>query len=175
MAEQPGTDSLQRGHETSDADVRILLMLAGALLLMVIAVIGGLYAWIVIYSNHPPAHQAFPGARVGITRIPPAPRLQVNSPDVLADGAAQRAPQPRDYRWVDRRQGLVEIPVARAMEVLARKVRQPAAQAPAIAPSQPAGASKGESPASAGQRPTRPGGAGASPKAGAFDTEGDGS
>jgi hypothetical protein len=62
----------------------------------------------------------------------PEPRLQSDPAGELRELQAQQRQQLEGYAWIDREHGLVRIPVARAMEILAR--RGSAAFAPLEAP-----------------------------------------
>jgi hypothetical protein len=63
-------------------------------------------------------------------RLPPAPQLQV-SPEVdLKELRAYEDSKLNNYTWVDRQKGVVEIPIDRAMQILAAR-GIPAQKAPA--------------------------------------------
>jgi hypothetical protein len=52
---------------------------------------------------------------------PPEPRLSVKPGDELKALRAEEAKQLEGYDWIDREQGVVRIPIARAMEILAQR------------------------------------------------------
>lgn len=92
----------------------VLLLALGALLLLA-AAIGGLqavYYW-QVPVQHYPAPEAFPQPRV-------APR----ETDELRQLEAKQKSRLEGYHWVDRQQGLVQIPIERAMQLLAQEGKQ---------------------------------------------------
>lgn len=133
----PGT-----GHEQTDVD------LSGANRFIVITVVflavsfGFIY---VVFTNWrsdflaaqpPPSPVA---ARAG-DRLPPLPRLQTTP---YVDLRAFRASEDEvltTYAWVDREKGVVRIPVARAIELLAERGLPAATPAPAPAQAETAAA-----------------------------------
>ena len=93
-------------YERSDVGTRALALLAagGALFLLVTP-----FALAAIYP------QALNQPGVGGLRQPPPPRLQI---DPAADlGSVRRAEAARlsGYGWVERTQGIIHIPIARAL------------------------------------------------------------
>jgi hypothetical protein len=101
------------GYERSDANPRLLTAIAVGIACFLAA------APVIVLL-------IFPGSssRGGIERdppLPPAPRLQVKP---RADLAALRDAETRQlnsYGWIDRSQGIVHIPVDRAMELLVQR------------------------------------------------------
>ncbi len=63
---------------------------------------------------------ANPLAKYGRT-VPPIPRLQVNPDRDIATYRAAQEARLRGYGWVDRSEGVVHIPVDRAMELLVER------------------------------------------------------
>jgi hypothetical protein len=88
--------------------------LLGAALLVLLSVVAA-FAFFNVIEHAPPQ------ASVALVRPEPAsaePRLQVDPPGELqAMHAAERA-RLSSYGWVDRRQGIVHLPIERAMELL---------------------------------------------------------
>ncbi|MDB5413279.1 MAG: hypothetical protein JWR10_1614 [Rubritepida sp.] len=78
--------------------------------------------WMAVPPNAPPQPERFP-----------PPRLEADPTAELRALRAEQAAQLEGYAWVDRERGLLRIPVARAMEILA--ARGQAAYAPLEAPS----------------------------------------
>jgi hypothetical protein len=77
-------------------------------------------------------------------RLPPLPRLQTTPYADLAKFRQAESAAVTSYAWVDKANGLVQVPVARAMELIAEKGLP--AFAPAVAPAVetgPAGAKAG--------------------------------
>ncbi len=55
-------------------------------------------------------------------KVPPSPRLQVNPDRDIAAYRAAQAARLNGYGWVDRRDGIVHIPIERAMAIVADRV-----------------------------------------------------
>jgi hypothetical protein len=53
--------------------------------------------------------------------LPPEPRLQVDEPRTWKQELAVQTSQIEGYAWVDRRAGVVRIPVERAIELVAER------------------------------------------------------
>lgn len=123
---KPSTDphgSESAGHETRDvtfrpviaAGIGLIVLLVGSVVLMRL-VFGYLATREARMS--PPAN---PLAKSFARQVPPEPRLQ---PDPLKDLLDMRAEEDavlNSYGWVDRKSGIVRIPINRAMELLAQR------------------------------------------------------
>jgi hypothetical protein len=116
----PGQPSPQGGshdgYERSDADPRGLLH-SGAYLIAVLVVVFFSMAWLFefygkVQSLGKPA-SPFENARV----LPPAPRLQVEPRADLHAYCKQQDKLLNSYGWADEHNGVVRIPVDRAMEL----------------------------------------------------------
>lgn len=107
-------------HERRDADIRSLtLSLAGLVVLIVLSLLA--MGWM---FRHLAAREEGAGAaaRVPTEReIPPAPRLQVAPAADLENLRRAEAAVLNSYGWVDRKAGVVRIPIERAMEILAER------------------------------------------------------
>lgn len=116
----------ERQHESQEPNLRGL-MVAGAIVSVAIALAVGVSLWLV---------GLFGGFERPLARAEhnpmPQPHLQ---PHPLSDrqryDEAQRA-KLSGYQWVDRKAGIVRIPIDRAMQVLAQQ-RGPGAASPAAA------------------------------------------
>lgn len=110
MAPEPGP---AREHEAPDVDLRCVLVAVGAFLAVVVV----LYASLMAYERGWAAPRRVP-ARLSDF---PGPQLQ---PNPRADWVEWRDRQRQDLEsagWTDKAQGLVHIPIERAMDlVLAR-------------------------------------------------------
>jgi hypothetical protein len=135
------------GHETRDVDlsgslrfiVIMTVFLAGAFALMWFTYARWRSAPAAVGTSVPPV-----AVREG-DRLPALPRLQTRPNLDLADFRRGEEQVLTSYAWVDKEQGVVRIPVARAIELLAE--RGLPAPAPAAAP--PAPAAPAHSPAGA--------------------------
>jgi hypothetical protein len=109
-------DGSHEGYERSDADSRGLLH-SGAWLIAVLVVVFFSMAWLFdfygkVQSLGKPA-SPFEDARV----LPPAPRLQVQPRAELHAYCEQQDKLLNSYGWADEHNGVVRIPVDRAMEL----------------------------------------------------------
>ncbi len=130
--------SRELGHEPGGESLAWVLTFAGLLVLLAVIILAALWWMFQYYLARkgpvpPPASVLAPSQR---GQLPPAPRLEGlessggPSPRLQAEqGVSQR------YGWVDRKAGVVRIPVEEAMDMLAGKL-----------PSRPA----------AGENPSRP-------------------
>ena len=109
-------DGAHEGYERSDADSRGLLH-SGAYLIAVLVVVFFAMAWLFdfygkVQSLGKPA-SPFEDARV----LPPAPRLQVQPRAELHAYCVEQDKLLSTYGWADEHNGVVRIPVDRAMEL----------------------------------------------------------
>jgi hypothetical protein len=105
------------GHETREVDVRFIFVSLAALL------IGAFLACLLVvgifqYFHHtylPEAVKASPQV------IPPEPRIEVNTTQQLRTVRAREDHVLSSYAIVDQKQGLVRVPIDRAIDMLAQK------------------------------------------------------
>ncbi|MBV6430540.1 MAG: hypothetical protein IANPNBLG_00654 [Bryobacteraceae bacterium] len=104
------------GHETTDAPVFPILAAGIGLAIISALVCVITYGMFRYLQSHPPESAENPLASSG--RIfPPAPRLEV-FPEVEArDLLTRENHQLSTYGWVDRKAGIVRIPISRAMDL----------------------------------------------------------
>jgi hypothetical protein len=110
----------RRGHETSDANIRNLILAGVILCGLVIAgllVSGGVLHYFVGHQGLGPPASPFENVRM----LPPEPRLQVSAPKDLKQYKAAQEELLNSYGWVDENAGIVRIPIGRAMDILAQK------------------------------------------------------
>jgi hypothetical protein len=113
---QPPPGGLHEAYEHSDADPRGLLHWGGWLIAVLVVVFVSM-AWLFgfygkVQSLGKPA-SPFEDARV----LPPAPRLQVQPRAELHAYCEQQDKLLNTYGWADEHNGVVRIPVDRAMEL----------------------------------------------------------
>ena len=105
----------EEGYEHRDANIRALLQFAFWLAVLLIVVLVGM-RWTFNYlsAKEPlgPPPTPFENARV----IPPMPRLQVEPHQDLKTYCSQEMSDLESYGWVDSQNGIVRIPVDRAMD-----------------------------------------------------------
>jgi hypothetical protein len=119
-------------YEKRDANIPGLLKFGFWLAVVIVVTIFGMI-WMLNYVQKaqplgPPA-SPLQNARV----LPPGPRLQVHPHQELQDYCTAQQQDLTSYGWMDQQNGIVQIPVDRAMElVLERGLPiRPASQAPA--------------------------------------------
>ena len=128
-AADAGAD-LNRRHERSDMSIRPVVMFGvGLFVLMGVTLLamGGVFRF---FSGRQPTSDR-PASSVASTRVlPPEPRLQVDPSHDLAEIRAAEDAVLKGYGWVDRKAGVVRIPVDRAMELLVERGLPVRAKAP---------------------------------------------
>jgi hypothetical protein len=135
-------------YETRDANPRSLVRFAIGLTVMLVVVWAGM-SWLMDYFGHvqgtgpPPT----PFAQLDTSRLPPLPRLQVNPVDDLDLVRVQQGSALESYGWVDRNQGIVHIPIERAMELVLERGGLPAR------PNVPEGSGAGAAPPAGAPHP----------------------
>lgn len=113
------SENPKHGHETREAVPRYILIFAAGLAIAVVA--GFLVSWgtLVYFRNH--ENYAPPQSSISRGRVlppPGIPQLQVH-PDTDLQGYLKEQRQLLDsYGWVNRKDGVVRIPIQRAMTVL---------------------------------------------------------
>ncbi len=134
-AEIPDQETILRGHQSADPHVRAVVIMASsvaALIVVGLVCTGLLFKH---FANEQPVgyRETVPGRpdymRSKLDRIFPEPRLQVSPEKDLTELEAHQSSRLHSYGWVDRKAGLVHIPIERAMDLLLQKglpVRQPA-------------------------------------------------
>ena len=110
----------RHGHETSDANIRDLIIFGVGLSLLVIAgllVSGAVFHYFVGHQGLGPPASPFENVRM----LPPEPRLQVAAPKDLEQYKAAQDEILNNYGWVDQQAGIVRIPIDRAMDILLQR------------------------------------------------------
>jgi hypothetical protein len=96
--------------ESPEVSTRALLYIAAGLLVMLACAIGLLHAMYV---------RAVPDQTLPAPEMFPQPRVQTGQVEQLHLVEDAQTRKLSEYRWVDRQQGLVQIPIDRAMQLLA--------------------------------------------------------
>lgn len=122
------------GHEATDVKLRGIIIFAIVLVVSTAAIQGVLYFWEQVFERDEDRTFASRPARLrDETGQFPAPRLQGNPGADMARFRVEEDARLDAYGWVDRRSGIARIPIARAMDALARDglpTREPAKEAP---------------------------------------------
>jgi len=110
-----------QGHESSDANIRgvtwAALGLALTALLVHIVLYFQLHLLVTRAERSEPVPPSFAPARE--QGPPPEPRLQTAPADDLRQMRAAEEKQLSSYGWVDRKAGIVHVPIERAKELVA--------------------------------------------------------
>jgi hypothetical protein len=114
-------------HETRDADIRKLTYLAFGILALIILgfVVTEFTFYVFVGRQQVPAPRSFFSPQ---TQMPPPPRLQPNGRLDLGAYMQEQNSLLDNYGWVNRRAGIVRIPIDRAMTLLLQQglpVRKP--------------------------------------------------
>ncbi len=119
-------DSLQRRHESQDPPVGRILMVAGLVALTVVVCLGIVWAMMNSYTETRPTP---PAKELGIISAPnqeplerfPAPSLQLSPHQDLVAFKGREEKELTTYGWLDRTAGVVRLPIARAMDLIAQR------------------------------------------------------
>lgn len=111
-----------RRHETTDASIGGIVKFAIGLALSIVATL----VICKLTFNYFAAHQSLgpPVTPFGNTReLPPegVPRLQTEAPQDLAKYREKQGHLLHSYGWVDQKDGVVRIPIKRAMDLLIQR------------------------------------------------------
>jgi hypothetical protein len=114
-------DAVEAKYEEKDFSVRWVVTFGIGLALMVIVSLTLVVWFFRIYGALQPR---VPAASALATRgepLPPPPRLQASPESDLSAMRAREDAVLYSYGWVDRRNGIVRIPITRAMDLLVEK------------------------------------------------------
>jgi len=121
-------------HETGDVNVVAVTRFGIALVLLCLVAFGLLLGLFRYFLSREAAEQppVRPGVTVPATRVPPEPRLQTTPVADLRTVHAAEDQILEGYAWVDPDQGIVRIPIDKAIDLLARQglPARPAADEP---------------------------------------------
>lgn len=122
-AHSPEAHGHAGAHETTDVNLKPVVI-AGIGLLVILAITAvlmfGLFD-VMKYQEARMSPPANPLAAVDGQRVPPAPRLQAHPLKDLDELRKAEHELLTTYAWKDKNAGIVRIPIARAMELLAQR------------------------------------------------------
>jgi hypothetical protein len=122
MAEPPvAKNSAVAGHEVSDLSPKTVALWAAVLATLIVATLLASYALFHLFSVSLARVRPQPSPLSYSREPPPEPRLSVKSGEELAAMRAEETKILNSYDWVDRDKGVVRIPIARAIEIIAQK------------------------------------------------------
>lgn len=133
-------------HEPTDVDLVGAKRLLLATTIFLAVVFAALWGMILVMKNRAESREAPPLAvveRAG-DRLPPLPRLQTQPYQDLAGFRAAERATLESYAWVDRAQGIAQIPVARAIDLVVERGLPAPPAPPAPEPSPGAAAPAGQ-------------------------------
>ncbi len=107
-------------YEHSDIRVNTVLLSIGGLLLSTAIICGFLCLVYLMYSRHYSATTAKDNGSARQT-LPPEPRLQESPSQDLANVRRNTDAELNKYSWIDKQNGIVAIPIDRAMELMAQR------------------------------------------------------
>ena len=106
------------GYERQDADVRTLAWLLAGLLTAALVALGLMDLLYRHFASREARRQPPPTTLAGTRNsVPPEPRLQNTPFEDLHKLRAEEDAALASYGWVDRRAGIVRIPIEKAMEM----------------------------------------------------------
>lgn len=127
----PDPASVAAGHELHDVRATSLLWFAAALAAMVVLACAFLIWLFGRFEAGARRHDPVLSP-LAESQTPPDPQLEIKPSRNLAQHRAAENRLLHHYRWIDKEQGVVQIPVERAMELVAKEgLPTPEASSPA--------------------------------------------
>lgn len=108
-------------HEESDVDVWAVGRFVAALVVVIAIALGLLFGLFRYFEGATGGVKPAAWERVKGGKQPPAPRLEETPVEDLRKFREAEDGKLNSYGWVDRTNGVVRIPIARAMELLAQR------------------------------------------------------
>jgi hypothetical protein len=117
----PPAAASQPGYETRDVDFRAIVWLGLSVALTI--VVGGAGVHLLLAHFHAEAQRADPATSplADAAQIPPGPHLQPAPKREFREFRAAQEAALASYGWVDKKAGVVRIPIARAMDLLVER------------------------------------------------------
>lgn len=112
------------GYETRDVDPKVIIWLVGSIVVVVGASMIGLR--LLVDTHSASAARQEPPLVSTVDQTPPSPRLQTTPVRDYQTFVAEQDARLHSYGWVDRQQGIVHIPIERAMDRAVEKGLPPA-------------------------------------------------
>jgi hypothetical protein len=119
MDEKRASEQESKSHETRDIYVgKVTLAAIGLVIFMGL---GALIAYFTFeYLVGMPVAES-PQTQTGSRRLPPLPRLQVQTTQDLESMLDDAEKRLNSYGWIDQSRGLVHIPIDRAMDLIVKR------------------------------------------------------
>jgi hypothetical protein len=109
--------SRHAGHETRDADVRPIVLTGLGLALIVALVALSVYGVLTYLGAHRPASARANPMSAQDSQIPPNPRIEEHPAIEIQQLRAQEDNTLSTYGWMNKKAGVVRIPIDRAMDL----------------------------------------------------------
>jgi hypothetical protein len=124
--------AVQRGHEISDPDVTYVHWFSLGIVLLLIVTAAMAFALLNGFRIPQPATRPVPAAEGSV----PVAALQSTPQEDLRVYRRAKSAALEGYRWIDRGTGVVQIPIERAMDLIAAEhaAPQPTQSEPALPP-----------------------------------------
>jgi hypothetical protein len=133
-------------HETTDVNLTGITRIAIVSLLVIVAILVFVYFFekgMARFLTEDRPLPAMADKKPGVDRIPKAPLVVPDEPGTLRQLRSEEEQILNHYAWVDKSQGIVRIPIARALEFVAQNpalIAPQGAPPPATSPGAPAAA-----------------------------------
>ena len=116
---QARVENTDVSYEKRDVNPRAILYVGISIIISAV-ILHFVLLWLFDLFNAREAHKGKPPATLVNTKRqpPPAPRLQTDAPDDLQEMRVHEKALLESYGWVDRGQGIVHIPMERAIDLL---------------------------------------------------------
>ncbi len=133
-------------HETTDVNLTGITRIAMVSFLVIVGILVFVYffekglAHFLTEDRPPPA---MADKKPGVDRIPKTPLMVPDEPGTLRQLRTEEEQILNHYAWVDKSQGIVRVPISRALELVAQNpalIAPQGAPPPAAAPATPAAA-----------------------------------
>jgi hypothetical protein len=151
----PGHGSSNHGivlnHEPTDVSLKgitRIAILSFAIIIVILGLVYGIWRGFESWAADSRTPAPLAAYKPGEVRMPSGPLLQTDEPGGLRQFRAEERKILDHYAWVDKNQGVVRVPVARAMELLAEHPDRIAPMGPTMV-SSPAPAAEAAAPAAA--------------------------
>lgn len=112
-------DAIRKGYEPTDVNLRVIGIVAGVIIVLAILIHLALLLLLERLAAQEGERLPVPEASPA-SRFPP-PKLQVSPSEDLARLRAGEEWRLQGYGWVDRSQGIVHIPIERAMDLIVER------------------------------------------------------
>jgi len=118
-------------HDDREIDARTIVRWAAGLAVVTVATMGFAVVFLGWLSrSEQSTHTQPPPIATALPTAPPEPRLQASPPASLRALRAHEEETLTSYRWVSTERGVVSIPIADAIEMVARRGLPSRAEAP---------------------------------------------